>query len=90
MERISGRYRNLEQERKAHHTVHALSDDRGLDLWQWSRENQHRIPWVDAIYGNAAYMPLTNLAQFKINVSSSGLVIRAANPAAQKAIENWK
>ncbi len=90
MERISGRYRNLQQERKAHHTVHALSDHRGLDLWQWSRENQQRIPWVDAIYGNAAYMPLTNLAHFKINVSSSGLVIRAANPAAQKAIENWK
>ena len=90
MERISGRYRDLHQERNAQHTVHALSNPRGLDLWKWSRENQRRIPWVDAIYGNAAYMPLVNLAQFKVTVSSSGLVIRAANAAAQKAIENWK
>jgi len=89
MERISGRYRDLQQERKAQHTAHALSNARGLDLWKWSRENKRRLPWVDAIYGNAAYMPLANLAQFKVNVSSSGLVIRAANTAAQQAIENW-
>ncbi len=89
MERISGRYRDLKQERNAQRTAHALSDARGLDLWQWSRENQRKLPWVDAIYGNAAYMPLANLAQFKVNVTTSGLVIRAANKAALKAIENW-
>ncbi len=90
MERISGRYRDLKQERTAQRSAHALSNDNGLDLWQWSRKNQQRIPWIDAIYGNAAYMPLTNRAQYKVNVSNSGLVIRPANPAAKKAIESWR
>lgn len=89
-ERISGRYRDLKQQRSGQHSVHALASDDGLDLWGWSRKNQQRIPWVDAIYGNAAYMPLTNQAQYKISISSSGLVIRPANSAAQQAIESWK
>jgi len=90
LERISGRYRDLKQARSAQHSVHALSSENGLDLWTWSRKNQQRIPWIDAIYGNAAYMPLTDQAQYTVSVSNSGLVIRPSNSAAKKAIQNWK
>lgn len=90
LERISGRYRSVKQEREARRSVHSLADSKGLDLWAWSREHQRRVPWVDAVYGSAAYMPMANKAQFKITVSHSGLIIRPANDIARQTIESWK
>lgn len=89
LERISGRYRSVEQEKEARRSVHDLAESKGLDLWAWSRKHQQRIPWVDAIYGNAAYMPMANRAQFRIMLSHSGLIIRPANDIATKTIESW-
>jgi len=91
MERISGRYRDHNQQRNAPRSVHdvAKTSKYGLDLWRWSREYQQRIPWLDTVYGSAAYMPLANLARFKVNVTTSGLLIRADNVAAQKAVASW-
>ena len=90
LERLSGRYQNHEQERTAVRSVHALADTQGLDLWSLSRKYKQKLPWVDAVYGNAAYMPLIDLARFKVMVSASGLLIRADNEIAKTAIENWK
>ena len=90
MERITGRYRDPQQARSAPRSVHVLANPPGFDIWHWSREYRQRIPWVDAVYGNAAYIPLANMARFKVNVSSSGLLIRAENEAAQKAVADWQ
>jgi hypothetical protein len=90
LERLSGRYRSVAQEREAPRSVHGLASDQGLDLWQWSREHKHKAPWVDAIYGSAAYMPMANKAQFRITVSNTGLVIRPANEIARQAVESWQ
>lgn len=90
LERISGRYRSVQQERDARRSVHGLARSKGLDLWSWSREHQQRVPWVDAVYGSAAYMPMANRAQFTITVSHSGLIIRPANEIASQIIESWK
>lgn len=89
LERISGRYRSVAQEREARRSVHDLAESKGLDLWEWSHKQQRRVPWVDAVYGSAAYMPMANRAQFKITVSNSGLVIRPANEIARKTVESW-
>ena len=88
LERISGRYRSVKQEREARRSVHALAESKGLDLWAWSRERQRGVPWVDAVYGSAAYMPMANRAQFKITVSHSGLIIRPTNDIARQTIES--
>lgn len=93
LERLSGRYRSVEQERDARRSVHGLSDSKGLDLWAWSREHQQGIPLfgevVDAVYGSAAYMPMANRAQFRVMVSHSGLIIRPSNKIARQTIESW-
>lgn len=90
LERLSGRYRSVAQEREALRSVHDLASNKGLDLWEWSRKHKHKVPWVDAIYGSAAYMPMANKAQFRITVSHSGLVIRPANEIARRAVESWQ
>jgi len=89
LERLAGRYRNIEQERNGMRSVHNLTEAQGLDLWQWSREYQKKIPWVDAVYGSAAYLPMANKAQFTISVSSTGLVIRPLNQVARNVVEQW-
>lgn len=90
LERLSGRYRDVEQERTRTRTVYALEHDKGLDLWSLAKKHNKRIPWLDAVYGSAAYMPMADKAIFKVSMSHTGLVVRADNGIAQQAIENWK
>ena len=87
LERLSGRYRNLEQERGALRTVYALSTDPGLDLWELAARD--RVPWVDARYGSATYLPMADGAWFQVSVTQSGLIARPMNGAARRALEGW-
>jgi hypothetical protein len=89
LDRLSGRYRSVLQERESLRSVHDLAKSRGLDLWAWSRKHQQAVPWVDAVYGSAAYMPMADRAQFAITVSTSGLIIRPANNIARQVVEAW-
>ena len=90
LERISGRYRNIDQERTAERSVYPLAEDRGLDLWQMTLDNPARMPFVDAVYGNAAYMPMSDGARYEVTISQSGLIARPVNAAAQQAAGSWK
>jgi hypothetical protein len=89
LERISGRYRDVQQERVDVRSVYALNALDGVDIWSVSRKNQKYLPWIDAVYGSAAYMPMAHQARFKVTISSSGLVVRAINTKAQQAIDGW-
>jgi hypothetical protein len=79
LERISGRYRDVKQERIDVRSVYDLSSLDGLDIWSVARRNQKSLPWIDAVYGSAAYMPMADQARFKVSISISGLVVRAIN-----------
>ncbi|MEA3193913.1 MAG: hypothetical protein QOD26_2246 [Betaproteobacteria bacterium] len=91
LERISGRYGDIIQERTAARTVHALaSDDAPVDLWEVAKRYHTYVPMVDALYGSGAYVPMAEGAEYTVTVSASGLVIRPGNDAARKAVGGWK
>ncbi|HEY0943581.1 MAG TPA: hypothetical protein VGE08_26080 [Steroidobacter sp.] len=90
LERVSGRYRNIDQERSAERTVYALAENPGLDLWQITLDRPNRLPFVDAVYGNAAYMPMSDGARYEVSITQSGLIARPVNNAAQQAAGSWK
>lgn len=90
LERVSGRYRDVEQERKDERTVYGLSENPGLDIWMLSQKYSGRLPVVDAIYGSATYMPMADGARYQISVTQSGLISRPLNEAAQNAASAWK
>jgi hypothetical protein len=90
LERLSGRYGDIAQERSAPRTVHALSEDPGMDLWTLARRYHQYVPVADALYGSAAYVPMAEGAEYVVSVSASGLVVRPANDAARKAVGAWK
>lgn len=89
LERLSGRYASLEEERSRLPTVYALSHDPGLDLWALARRHTGWLPWVDASYGSAVYLPMADGARYRISVTQSGLLARPANAAASDAVTRW-
>jgi len=91
LERLSGRYGDIIQERTAKRTVHALAvSDEPVDLWDLAKRYHSYVPLVDALYGSAAYVPMAEGAQYDVSVSATGLVVRPANDAAKKAVGGWK
>ena len=90
LDRISGRYTSLEDERSQPRTVYALHPTERLDVWELVHRYQAWIPWVDALYGSATYMPMADGARYEITISQSGLLARPLNPAAKAAAVSWK
>ena len=90
LDRLSGRYRDITQERTGLRTVHSLREEQGLDLWMIGRRYAHWIPWVDAVYGSATYMPMVDGASYTVSISSTGLLARPSNDIARKAIGEWR
>lgn len=90
LERISGRYHDIEDELSQPRSVHRLVDDRGLDIWQLAREYEQHVPWVDARYGSATYLPMRDGARFEVSMTQTGLIARPLNPAGERAIRNWR
>jgi hypothetical protein len=90
LERVSGRYRDIDQERTGERTVYALAENPGLDLWKATLDHPNRLPFVDAVYGNAAYMPMSDGARYEVSITQSGLIARPVNAAAQQAAGSWK
>ena len=90
LERLSGRYGDIPSERAGPRTVHALSDEQGLDFWTLLRQHHQYVPMVDALYGSAAFVPMAEGAEYAVTVSTTGLVVRPGNDAARKAVGGWK
>ena len=89
LERLSGRYMNIEHERTAERSVFALAADTGVDIWGMANEYTDWVPWVDAVYGNGVYVPMVSHAQYSISMTNSGLVARANNEIAADALKDW-
>ena len=87
LERLSGRYRDIADERDSPRSVVALDDiEPGVNAFALAR----RIPdWarpVDARYGSATYVPMADRATYDIAMTQSGLIARPANAAARAPV----
>lgn len=79
VERISGRWRDVAKAQAAPPSVSAIGSDGVLDLWQLKRRYPAWLPWVDADFGSAAYMPLLDGARYDVTLAAAGGLI--ARPA---------
>lgn len=87
LDRISGRYFDLEKETSAARTAHAITaSPAGLDIWLLLNKQASWISTVDAIYGSATYLPMKDKANFEVTLSNTGLVARPVNEAAREAV----
>ena len=90
LERLSGRYADVERERTAERTVYALHPRGTVDAWALVRAWHAYLPFADALYGSAAYVPMADGAAYEISVSQSGLIARPLNGAARMAVGGWQ
>jgi hypothetical protein len=89
LDRISGRYTKVEDERSLPRTVYPLNPPDRLDIWELVRSNAGWLPWIDAVYGSATFLPMADGAVYEIKISESGLLARPVNDAARAAVGNW-
>ncbi|MEA5446653.1 cation/multidrug efflux pump [Gammaproteobacteria bacterium AB-CW1] len=90
IERLSGRYAAIDRERDGPRSVHALHPEpRTLDPWVLVNRYPDRVPWVDAIYGSATYLPMADGAEYEVVVTQTGLAARPLNEPARRAVRNW-
>lgn len=87
LERLSGRYLSLEQERSANRSVIGLTSEKWPDLW--ALEQAYNLPFVEGVYGNATFMPMRADAEFDVKLSSTGLVAVPLNEPAREAVKIW-
>lgn len=91
LDRISGRYFDLEKETSAARTAHAIAaSPQGVDLWLLLNKYGNGISFVDAIYGSATYLPMKDKANFEVTLSNTGLLARPINDAAREAVSVFK
>ena len=89
LERIGGRYSKIEDERNQPRTVYELNTAGRVDPWELVHRYHSWVPWIDALYGSATYLPMSDGALYEIKVSQSGLVARPLNQAAREAVTGW-
>ncbi len=89
VERISGRYQNIDQEREAERSVFALHDDAAFDLGALQQAAPRWLPFVDARFGSATYLPMLDGSQFEVSFSGhGGLVARPADANTQALLDH--
>lgn len=91
LERLGGRYFDIEQETSAKRTVYTIHESLyGLDFWKLLNKKPNWVPVLDAVYGSATYLPMKDKALFEVTLSHTGLLARPLNAEAKEAVELFK
>jgi len=80
LDRVSGRYQAIEQERSAPRTVYLLREERPVELFRLRQRYAFLAPLYDAEYGSATFVQVKEPAELEVRVSTSGLLVREAKP----------
>jgi hypothetical protein len=89
LDRLSGRYAEIDREQNEARTVHSLVTNTPVDVWKFARRFPVLMPGVDAHYGTATYVPMADGARFDVSLSRDALIARPANDQARNAVGNW-
>lgn len=80
LDRISGRYREIGDERAQPRTVYSLGAESPVDLAAIVRRFPFLSGLVDATYGSGTFAPLEGSGVYEVRVSTSGLLVRSLEP----------
>jgi hypothetical protein len=87
LDRVAGRYADLDDERSRPRSVYSLAPEREVDLFRLAREHASLTRLVDAEYGSASFVVADRPGTFEIRVSTTGLLIREVG-ALEKASDH--
>ncbi len=75
LERLSGRYMDIEKEKTMPRIVYGLYSQPDK-IWAFLYKYQKLIPFIEAAYGNSAFVRYENGKKFHVYVTNSGLMIK--------------
>lgn len=78
LDRISGRYHDIEHQRNHFPTVFTLETKQDYDLWALKKKYQW-LPWFDAHYGQSVFIPMKNAQTYQLYMTQSGMIARKNN-----------
>lgn len=76
LDRLTGRYIDIDAERTMPRTVHSLKAEKPLDLFDLAQRHVWLRLLVDTEYGSATYIDVRKPARFVVLVSTTGLLVR--------------
>jgi hypothetical protein len=76
LDRVAGRYSEIEEETSKDRTVYSLAKEKMVDIFDLRVEHEILSFLLDAEYGSASFINVSKSAKFKIMVSTTGLLIR--------------
>jgi hypothetical protein len=76
LDRIAGRYIDIDDERSLERTVHSLKSEKPIDLFDLVQRYTFLAFLVDAEYGSGTYIDVRQPARFEVSVSTTGLLVR--------------
>lgn len=74
LDRVAGRYHSIEQERNAERTLYSLAPERPIDIFGL----RQRHAFLDASYGSATFLSVTQPTELELRISTTGLLMREA------------
>lgn len=80
LDRISGRYSEIDDARAMSPTMHALTDEPTIDFWSFARASGAWLPGIDAAYGTSVFLPMRDGQRYIVTMSRTGLIGRAMSP----------
>ena len=83
LDRVAGRFDDVEQERSSARTVHTLTPERRIDLFGLRTRYAFLSPLLDAEYGSGTFVRVNAPAELEIRVSTTGLLIRPVDAQAR-------
>lgn len=76
LDRVGGRYQQLNDEQNAPRTIYGLSEKKPIDMFNLRQRYELLSPLVDAEYGSATFIAVDQPATLEVRVSTTGLLIR--------------
>ena len=87
LDRLSGRFADAREARSRAPTVFDLSTkSTGLDVWKLKQLLREKMGFVDTLFGQGVFMPMTDGAHFQVSIGQSGLVTRPVNETARASL----
>lgn len=76
LDRISGRYADIDDARRMPATTHDLAERRSVDVWEFARRAGDWLPGVDAAYGSSVFLPMRDQVAYEVAMTRTGLIAR--------------
>lgn len=90
LDRLSGRFLAIEQQQLARHTEATLEESPfGIDAWRWLRLSMTDLMLFDPQALRVTFLPMADDAAYDLYLTSTGLLAKPANTAAEQALKGW-